>query len=275
MATFRRPSRGGRRESITPARYHLLPPRGLERDVVVDVVLRVHVEVAVEVLLFPTGLEADEIRDVQLPVGVAVGGAESGDGGNVRLETPDELTDTLLVESMVLNLADTSLFASLAQSDVKEIAIDTILVTANQDTIPNLVFANITTDTTLLVVSVSGNTLDYSYLQAQSGPSNLLSILYRKNKRNNSDLAYLPTLYKRDIRIYPNPSNGLFKIATVKNTTTAMQIEINDLIGNTMQRHIWDGSLYKEIDLSNYASGIYFVAVKGEGFSYNYKLIKE
>jgi Secretion system C-terminal sorting domain/Outer membrane protein Omp28 len=70
------------------------------------------------------------------------------------------------------------------------------------------------------------------------------------------------------VRIYPNPSNGIFTISTTANA----KLEVIDLTGKSVFKtdKISNSS---EIDLSNLQKGIYLAKIKTENSSYTEKLI--
>ena len=73
------------------------------------------------------------------------------------------------------------------------------------------------------------------------------------------------------LKVYPNPSTGIFTIATQENVT----VEVYDLVGKAIVKQtITIGS--KSIDISNYASGIYLLkATNTSGNVNTYKIIKQ
>jgi hypothetical protein len=64
-----------------------------------------------------------------------------------------------------------------------------------------------------------------------------------------------------EIKIYPNPSNGLFNVEITNITNEKNIIEIFDSKGK-MIYHDWTNSKYSQIDLSNYTTGMYYIRIK-------------
>lgn len=64
-----------------------------------------------------------------------------------------------------------------------------------------------------------------------------------------------------DVLIYPNPSNGQFKITVNINQNIKSEIIIYDVLGNIIYRINSKGQQITNIDLSKQATGIYFVQV--------------
>lgn len=73
------------------------------------------------------------------------------------------------------------------------------------------------------------------------------------------------------LKVYPNPSTGIFTIATQENVT----VEVYDLVGKAIVKQTMTvGS--NSIDISNYASGIYLLkATNASGKTNTYKIVKQ
>ena len=74
-----------------------------------------------------------------------------------------------------------------------------------------------------------------------------------------------------NLKVYPNPSTGIFNISAQENVT----IEVYDLVGKQIKtQEVPVGT--STIDISNYASGVYLLkATNTKGAVNNYKLIKQ
>ena len=68
--------------------------------------------------------------------------------------------------------------------------------------------------------------------------------------------------------IYPNPTNGLITVDTPEGI-----VSITDIEGKMLLKCSLDAS--KTIDISNYATGVYFLVLKTEHSIYEYKVIKK
>lgn len=68
-------------------------------------------------------------------------------------------------------------------------------------------------------------------------------------------------------KIYPNPSNGLFQIASKK-----LQLQSIEVYATSGQM-VFKQSMPETIDLSGFAKGIYFAKISGDGFTETQKLI--
>lgn len=75
------------------------------------------------------------------------------------------------------------------------------------------------------------------------------------------------------VSVFPNPTSGKFFIEV--STGNVTNILIVNLIGETILNEKWNGRDKNEIDLSRYASGIYFLNVENEESSKTFKIIKE
>lgn len=73
------------------------------------------------------------------------------------------------------------------------------------------------------------------------------------------------------LKVYPNPSTGIFTIATQENVT----VEVYDLVGKAIvKKAMTVGS--NSIDISNYASGMYLLkATNASGKTNTYKIVKQ
>lgn len=72
--------------------------------------------------------------------------------------------------------------------------------------------------------------------------------------------------------VYPNPSNGIFNLNTVKSNGKAFTVSVYNLVGTMVQQFNWDGSK-TTLDLSAAAKGIYVVQVSDGNWSEIKKLV--
>jgi hypothetical protein len=76
------------------------------------------------------------------------------------------------------------------------------------------------------------------------------------------------------IKIYPNPTNGIFTIE-INPIDFEQIIEITDLSGHTiLTSKLNENQEYINLDLSQFSEGIYIVNIKSNGINYFNKLIK-
>ncbi len=76
------------------------------------------------------------------------------------------------------------------------------------------------------------------------------------------------------LKVYPNPTNGLFNLQIAK-FSGKLNIQVTDLNGRLVyDAKNTDFNIEKAIDLSAYQSGVYILKVSGEKLNYSQKLIK-
>ena len=74
------------------------------------------------------------------------------------------------------------------------------------------------------------------------------------------------------ILIYPNPSTGIFNIS-IEGVIGAIQIKVFDLRGKEYSDFELNGSVSKQIDLTDLATGVYFLSITGYNFSQIKKIV--
>ena len=74
------------------------------------------------------------------------------------------------------------------------------------------------------------------------------------------------------ILIYPNPSTGIFNIS-IEGVIGAIQIKVFDLRGKEYSDFELNGSVSKQIDLTDLATGVYFISITGYNFSQIKKIV--
>ncbi|MCE9539997.1 MAG: T9SS type A sorting domain-containing protein [Bacteroidetes bacterium] len=87
----------------------------------------------------------------------------------------------------------------------------------------------------------------------------------------------LPMLTDLDVNLYPNPSTGIFNLNIESTETSTFKIDVINALGKSI--------IYKEIttknieliDLSGFASSIYYVSITNAGKNYlkTFKIIKQ
>ena len=74
----------------------------------------------------------------------------------------------------------------------------------------------------------------------------------------------------KSIRIYPNPSNGIFNIQNNGNINLT-SIEVIDINGRVIKSNT---STFNQVDLNDVSNGIYFVKLKSNSTTITKKVIK-
>ena len=101
---------------------------------------------------------------------------------------------------------------------------------------------------------------DFSYGEVHDYSVNILATL----GTNNINL-------KDNLKIFPNPSNGVF---TIKTTLTNSSYKVHNLIGQTIKTGFINNGV-NSIDIRNSIDGIYFITIESKnGEKIGYKLIK-
>ncbi|MGV3695549.1 S8 family serine peptidase [Flavobacterium sp.] len=78
--------------------------------------------------------------------------------------------------------------------------------------------------------------------------------------------------FDNSVFVYPNPAQGILNF-DVKNNITISNVSINDVSGKEIYRA--SNSIGNSIDISNLASGVYFVTFKSDNGSVTKKFVKE
>lgn len=76
----------------------------------------------------------------------------------------------------------------------------------------------------------------------------------------------------KGVKVYPNPSNGIFNIA-VANYSGTMNISVYDINGRQIQSNSADFSGEKTINLQGLQAGVYIVKLEGNGLSHSEKIV--
>ena len=78
--------------------------------------------------------------------------------------------------------------------------------------------------------------------------------------------------------VSPNPSSGIFNLEVQLDKPSAFQITISDILGNQMINFtdVYEQGVYhKQIDLQQFAPGIYNVTIKTEVLNKVMKIVKQ
>lgn len=104
-----------------------------------------------------------------------------------------------------------------------------------------------------------------------NGCANTTSITQNVSTCTNIHSAF--SILNPAINVYPNPTNGLFIIELNENIIGGT-IQVSNVLGEILISQIINKSIY-EFDLTNKASGIYFMTIKANNKQYTHKIIKQ
>ena len=79
-----------------------------------------------------------------------------------------------------------------------------------------------------------------------------------------------------NLLIYPNPSDGIINIEFSSDITLDFSVSLINVIGQVViidKKELFSGEYVKQVDVSNYANGIYLIEVKTDSGVINKKLI--
>jgi len=105
--------------------------------------------------------------------------------------------------------------------------------------------------------------------------SNILMLVACPNSSSAS--IHENKLYRWNLEAFPNPCNGIVNLKFNTEISEKIKLSLYDLQGNQLQSVIEDmvtGENYKTINLSNEASGIYFLVAEGNGYKETIRLAK-
>jgi len=114
------------------------------------------------------------------------------------------------------------------------------------------------------VVNASGSivtwTVGETVIQTASGGSVILTQGYQQPEQTTTSVKSMNTL--NGLKVYPNPSNGVFQLEAQSATIGNLSISVTDASGKlAYQSGISGNSLTNSIDLSNLPGGIYLLKV--------------
>ncbi|MEM8527437.1 MAG: T9SS type A sorting domain-containing protein [Bacteroidota bacterium] len=86
-----------------------------------------------------------------------------------------------------------------------------------------------------------------------------------------------PRFSEQGTAVYPNPSNGIFNFEIAKVSERVSEVSIYDISGRLLEVipiRAKRNKIRKQLDLTNYAAGIYFLKIEVDGKIFSKKLIK-
>ena len=80
------------------------------------------------------------------------------------------------------------------------------------------------------------------------------------------------------LKVYPNPNTGVFSIHLTMNQVERIQLEIFNILGQTIFQEVINpssGKIHKELNLSHYPAGIYNLRIQTSNEVANRQIIIE
>lgn len=67
-----------------------------------------------------------------------------------------------------------------------------------------------------------------------------------------------------DLQVYPNPTNGVFKLKTGRMKDQALQVSLMDISGKNIMNRLCEGADEYTFDISHGPKGYYFLRINSE-----------
>lgn len=129
-----------------------------------------------------------------------------------------------------------------------------------------------------LCASALADRVTYSYDASGNRTDSQREIVFTRgasNSKSAQSKKYLDSLSLARIAIYPNPTEGDLRIdITGIEDFTDTELTVRSLNGSVLE-HIQPLDVTNEMDLTNYADGIYLVIIKLKDQSTTWKIIKK
>jgi len=124
--------------------------------------------------------------------------------------------------------------------------------------------------------NIGGNTSPSSgsWMYGYWNPNNGYGFAHPLNQINTATLNVVENNYHNQIIIYPNPTKDFFTINIYKSSENT-NIELLNLQGKLLEKHVVDITGKVTINLSDYPSGIYFARVFNGTKYFSAKILKE
>lgn len=113
-------------------------------------------------------------------------------------------------------------------------------------------------------------------ITVSGGRLNLYKAVHAVNTYGLCSITSIEEEYKPSVKVYPNPSNGIFNIDFLSDQSQFENLEVYTSSGKLVQKKHLNGNLIKELDLSHYDNGFYVLCFSSySGERTIYKLMKE
>ena len=93
---------------------------------------------------------------------------------------------------------------------------------------------------------------------------------------SNEDASSLAPLKLNELNVYPSPSTGAFTLRLSTELSGTLSVSIKDLSGKevlTFAQANFSGSFKKEMDMSNYAAGVYYISATIANKTFNSEVV--
>ena len=112
------------------------------------------------------------------------------------------------------------------------------------------------------------------YIDLQINASLSLNCSIPTSKINVDEKIYKSIPYPAKIKLYPNPNTGVFTISIIEKEVKDINIEIFDIFGKSVFKTVSNNS-NTEINMQNFAEGVYLVKLNSNTLSEVLKFIKK
>jgi Secretion system C-terminal sorting domain len=132
-------------------------------------------------------------------------------------------------------------------------------------------------------VNSNDNSTNYTWIKLNpyqellSASTNTANITINYNVKNNNVLATNPNILNDNFAIFPNPTNGEFTIKNIDFSNNETFVNVYDVLGNQIIKNEKIDSNSKILNISDFATGLYFIKIVDNNNSilYSDKIIKK
>lgn len=180
---------------------------------------------------------------------------------------------TLYVENNMIMLGDLNL-----KTNQMDASLELRALNANEDAVADGYVAFDQTSGNIFVAKSNDGAQEFFTVNSE------LELLNKETRNNAAEkvnfdfpATYNPSYYQNlatAVKMYPNPSNGQVTVET-NGMTTVTNIRVMNSVGEVMKNvEVQSGEMFNDINVSNLATGMYFVEIESDGAeTVNKKLI--
>jgi len=217
---------------------------------------------------------------------------DAGNPGSEYLWSTDEITQTIIGSGSGVTMfwaevtnengckGYDTVYVDFAEIPIVELGSDTTLcggatITLDAGNVGSTyLWSNLETTQTIVV-----DTLGFGYGQQDIS----LTVTNESGCNNNGeinvefvDCTGISELTDVDIKVYPNPSNGIFTISLSSDANKPVSINIINANGKVVQKFndiFISGTYSQKVDLSEYSDGIYTISILKDGLSKSTRVV--